>query len=165
MISLYSTGYNKPYVAKTLMARKTKPENERVVSPEAAAAQPRRQTTASRARRASAPAATPVPPAVDVDAKGTLEKTSSAAAPKPRRKTPAPRTTRSQAKTEKSAAPAAHPKTEVRLAVAEPSRQAIAALAYLNWQARAGRDGSADEDWLRAERELRQQVLRSALPK
>jgi Protein of unknown function (DUF2934) len=109
---------------------------------------------------------------VDGDAEGTTEKTSRAAAPKPRRKTPAPRTTRSLAKTEKSAAPAAHPKsapaarpkTDVRLAVpavAEPSREAIAALAYLYWQARGGRDGSADEDWLRAERELRQQVLRA----
>jgi Protein of unknown function (DUF2934) len=154
------------------MARKTKLENDRVVSPEAAAARPHRQTTTSRARRAAAPAATPVPPAVDGDAEGTLEKASIAATPKPRRKTPAPRTKRSPAKIEKSAAPvvrpraalAARPKTDVRLAVpavAEPSREAIAALAYLYWQARGGQDGSADEDWLRAERELRQQVLRS----
>jgi Protein of unknown function (DUF2934) len=46
-------------------------------------------------------------------------------------------------------------------AVAEPSREAIAALAYLYWQTRGGQNGSADEDWLRAERQLRQQVLRS----
>jgi hypothetical protein len=45
----------------------------------------------------------------------------------------------------------------------EPSREAIAELAYRYWQARGGRDGSPDEDWLRAERELRQRVSPSRL--
>ena len=42
----------------------------------------------------------------------------------------------------------------------------IALLAYSYWEARAGRDGSAEEDWLRAERELRAragQASRSAV--
>jgi hypothetical protein len=50
-----------------------------------------------------------------------------------------------------------------RSPAAEPSREAIAQLAYLYWQARDGRDGSADDDWLRAERELRQQLSRPVL--
>ena len=34
----------------------------------------------------------------------------------------------------------------------------IARLAYSYWQARGSKDGSAEEDWLRAERELRQRA-------
>jgi hypothetical protein len=120
------------------MTRKTKPENETVLSSDAAAPRPRRQTAGSRARRASSPAATPVPPAA-VDAVVTPDSTSSGAAPKPRRKQPAPRTTRTQVK-------------------AEPSREAIAELAYRYWQSRGDRHGSAVEDWLRAERELQQRT-------
>lgn len=36
-----------------------------------------------------------------------------------------------------------------------PSHAEISRLAYSYWEARGGRDGSAVEDWLRAERELR----------
>lgn len=126
------------------MTRKMKPENDTVVPPDAAAPRPRRQTAASRTRRASAPLATPVPSAADVDAAETPGSTSSVAAPKPRRKPPTPLMTRKQAKSE--------------TAIAEPSREAIAQLAYLYWQARGGPDGSADDDWLRAERELRQRA-------
>ena len=122
------------------MTRKTKPENETVGSSDAAAPRPRRPATGSRARRTSSSAATPVPP-VDVDAVVTP---SSGAAPKPRRKQAAPRATRTEAK-------------------AEPSREAIAELAYLYWQARGYRHGSADEDWLRAERELRERAFKSPL--
>jgi len=94
-----------------------------------------------------------------VDAVPTLESTSSVAEPKPRRKASAPRTTRRQAKPEAPVELSADRRAaEIPLAAAaaEPSREAVAELAYLYWQARAGRDGSADEDWLRAERELRQ---------
>lgn len=34
----------------------------------------------------------------------------------------------------------------------------IALLAYSYWEARAGQGGSSEEDWLRAERELRQRT-------
>lgn len=40
-------------------------------------------------------------------------------------------------------------------AVAEPSREAIAKLAYSYWEARGYQGGSEEEDWLRAEQELR----------
>jgi hypothetical protein len=42
-------------------------------------------------------------------------------------------------------------------AEAVPSQEEIAALAYSYWEARGRQDGSPDEDWLRAERELREQ--------
>jgi len=45
-----------------------------------------------------------------------------------------------------------------KLAPAEahaPKQEEIARLAYSYWEARGGRHGSAVEDWLRAERELR----------
>jgi hypothetical protein len=38
-----------------------------------------------------------------------------------------------------------------------PSHSEIAALAYSYWEARGGQGGSAAEDWLGAERELRRQ--------
>lgn len=37
-----------------------------------------------------------------------------------------------------------------------PTQEAIAHLAYSYWQERNGNGGSAEEDWLRAERELRE---------
>ncbi len=36
-----------------------------------------------------------------------------------------------------------------------PSQEAIAAVAFSYWQERARRGGSAEEDWLRAEQELK----------
>jgi hypothetical protein len=39
--------------------------------------------------------------------------------------------------------------------VRQPGHQEIAMLAYSYWEARGRQDGSALEDWLRAERELR----------
>jgi hypothetical protein len=36
----------------------------------------------------------------------------------------------------------------------EPTYEAIAALAYSYWEARGYQGGSAEEDWLRAEREI-----------
>jgi hypothetical protein len=40
-------------------------------------------------------------------------------------------------------------------AATEPSREEIALLAYSYWEARGHQGGSPDEDWLRAEQELR----------
>jgi len=37
----------------------------------------------------------------------------------------------------------------------EPSHEEIAQLAYRYWESRGGQGGSSDEDWLRAEQELR----------
>jgi hypothetical protein len=39
--------------------------------------------------------------------------------------------------------------------VSEPSYEAVAALAYTYWAGRGYQGGSAEEDWLRAEQELR----------
>jgi len=36
-----------------------------------------------------------------------------------------------------------------------PSHEEIARLAYVLWQARGGGDGSAEQDWFEAERQLR----------
>lgn len=41
----------------------------------------------------------------------------------------------------------------------EPSREEIARLAYTYWESRNHQGGSAEEDWLRAERELRSRVI------
>ena len=45
-------------------------------------------------------------------------------------------------------------------AVAELSRETIAKLAYSYWEARGYQGGSEEEDWLRAEQELRATVSR-----
>jgi len=37
----------------------------------------------------------------------------------------------------------------------QPAREEIAKLAYSLWEARGGGDGSAEQDWLQAERQLR----------
>jgi hypothetical protein len=42
-------------------------------------------------------------------------------------------------------------------AEAIPSQEEIAALAYSYWEARGYQGGSPEEDWLQAERELREQ--------
>jgi Protein of unknown function (DUF2934) len=41
------------------------------------------------------------------------------------------------------------------ITVSEPSRDQIAELAYLYWEARGCQGGSPEEDWLRAEHDLR----------
>jgi hypothetical protein len=43
---------------------------------------------------------------------------------------------------------------------AEPSREAIAKLAYSYWEARGYQGGSSEEDWIRAETELRATFVR-----
>jgi hypothetical protein len=73
----------------------------------------------------------------------------SAAAP-PRRKTAGPKHAKHSASpVEKLSEPAA------AAAICEPSRDDIAHLAYSYWEARGFEGGSSQEDWLRAELELR----------
>jgi hypothetical protein len=45
------------------------------------------------------------------------------------------------------------------MTVLDPSHQDIAQLAYSYWLARGCQGGSAEEDWLRAEQELRFQTV------
>ena len=40
------------------------------------------------------------------------------------------------------------------IAVSAPTHEEIARLAYANWEARGRQDGSPEEDWYSAEREL-----------
>ena len=73
----------------------------------------------------------------------------SAAAP-PRRKPASPR------RAKHSAPPAEQPLQPVATtAVCQPSPDEIARLAYSYWAARGYAGGSSEQDWLRAERELR----------
>lgn len=45
-----------------------------------------------------------------------------------------------------------------RFAPRNPSHDEIARLAYSYWEGRGGQGGSADDDWFRAERELRERA-------
>ena len=45
---------------------------------------------------------------------------------------------------------------EVPAGAATPDPAEVARLAYSYWESRGGGNGSADEDWLRAERELQE---------
>ena len=91
---------------------------------------------------------------------------SAAAAAPARRKTAAARPKHSPT-TAEPVSPAREPEVEAPLpsAVAEftPPREQIARLAYLYWEARGCQGGSEEEDWLRAEAELRTQVLAANL--
>jgi len=49
----------------------------------------------------------------------------------------------------------AEPSVTATTDVAEPSQDAIARLAYSYWEARGCQGGSPEEDWVRAELELR----------
>jgi hypothetical protein len=77
----------------------------------------------------------------------------SAAAP-PRRKPASPKHAKhSVSPAEKPSGPGGTP--DAAVAVCEPSQDEIASLAYSYWEARGYTGGSSEEDWLRAERELR----------
>jgi hypothetical protein len=73
----------------------------------------------------------------------------SAAAPPRRKFASAKRVKHTASPAEKPLEPAA------TVAVCEPSEDEIASLAYSYWEARGYTGGSSEEDWLRAERELR----------
>jgi hypothetical protein len=83
---------------------------------------------------------------------------------RPRRTATTAQSKRSVAAAEKPASPARDSETEITLVVsnisesyAGPSRDEVARLAYLYWLDRGCQNGSAEEDWLRAEQQLRQQ--------
>jgi hypothetical protein len=42
-----------------------------------------------------------------------------------------------------------------------PSHEEIAALAYALWESRGHQDGAAEEDWIEAERQLRQPKVKT----
>jgi Protein of unknown function (DUF2934) len=82
---------------------------------------------------------------------------------RPRRTATTARSKRSATAAEKPVSPAADLKTETSITVsnisvssAEPSRDEVARLAYLYWLDRGCQNGFADEDWFRAEQQLRQ---------
>jgi hypothetical protein len=77
--------------------------------------------------------------------KRTLADTSSGAATAPAR----------AKKTATHASRAAASEPEVSVTATEPSYEEIAALAYSFWEARGYAGGSEEEDWHRAEQELR----------
>lgn len=53
------------------------------------------------------------------------------------------------------AEPGAEPQPEIARLLASPSQDEIARLAYTYWADRGYQGGSSEEDWLRAEQELR----------
>ena len=92
--------------------------------------------------------------------KDIVVSTTGGAAAATRRRSAAPRS-KSAARTKPSTVePVAAEETvavsiaEIAVAV-EPTSEAIAALAYSYWEARGCQGGSPEEDWLRAEQELR----------
>jgi hypothetical protein len=93
---------------------------------------------------------------------------SSGTAPAPvRRKTPAARPKYSPTTADTQVSPVPEPETEEAIASSlteyEPPREEIARLAFLYWEARGYQGGSPEEDWFRAEQELRKQVLAAAV--
>ena len=68
------------------------------------------------------------------------------------------RTTRNIAAAETPAAAL----TAAAASVSEPSQEEIAKLAFLYWEARGCMGGSPEEDWLRAERELKLSLAATA---
>ncbi|MGD1074173.1 MAG: DUF2934 domain-containing protein [Bryobacteraceae bacterium] len=74
-----------------------------------------------------------------------------AAAPAPARRRPAASRTKHAAAEQVTAEVKTSQPTTIAI---EPSREEIAKLAYLYWEARGCQGGSQEEDWLRAEREL-----------
>jgi hypothetical protein len=57
--------------------------------------------------------------------------------------------------------PMGRSKDEESLAATAPSHDDIARLAYALWEARRYGDGSAEQDWLEAERQLQQPLAKS----
>lgn len=86
-----------------------------------------------------------------------------AAAAQPRRAPTAPRAKHAAKPTGTPATPARDPESPARAtAVArepELSHDEIARLAYALWEARGGQGGNPEEDWRRAEEQLRQRVF------
>ena len=83
---------------------------------------------------------------------------SGAAAAVPRRKTAASRTKHSSPQAEMPAPSVEVPAFPTALPAAEPTFDQVSKLAYSYWLERGCQGGSSEEDWLRAERELRSGV-------
>ena len=86
---------------------------------------------------------------------------STGAAAVPSRRKPARRGQHTATAAEPLSPSAGSPETMAALpavAAPEPSRDAIARLAYFYWEERGGQGGCPEEDWTRAERELRGRV-------
>jgi hypothetical protein len=86
-----------------------------------------------------------------VSEKKVVMSTGAAAVPARRKSSATSRANRSTADVEISGNPAAVPVASV----IELTNEAVSDLAYSYWIARGCQGGSAEEDWLRAERELR----------
>jgi hypothetical protein len=78
-----------------------------------------------------------------------------AAAPARRKAATRTRAPRATDSVEAAAIPAVEPVSDAVMATYAPSREEIAALAYSFWEARGCQGGSPEQDWLRAEEELR----------
>jgi hypothetical protein len=74
-----------------------------------------------------------------------------------------PRRTATPARSQRSVAAAqteiSNTVSNISETVAEPSRDEIARLAYVYWLERGCQNGSAEEDWFRAEQQLRQRSI------
>ena len=83
--------------------------------------------------------------------------TGAASAPSRRKPAARPRAKHGVAPVESPLTPAAElvPQEVAVASVHEPTYQEVAQLAYLFWEARGCQGGSPEEDWLRAEKELR----------
>ena len=102
-----------------------------------------------------------MPRKTDPEKDGVILPASASAAPVRERRataTPTPR----PATAARKAVPARDRKTPARtdtvIAQSELSHEDIARLAYALWEARGCHGGNPDEDWLRAEQQLRQQA-------
>lgn len=75
--------------------------------------------------------------------------------------TAAPTTPRKRTVHPRSVKPAETPSLAQTAApvAAAPSQDEIASLAYLYWEARGCQGGSPEEDWMRAEQELRSRAI------
>ena len=91
-----------------------------------------------------------------VPEKKTIVSTSAAAAPARRKSVTPKRVTHSASAVEVSSTPeVVSADTVVEIQSVEISNEAVAQLAYSYWVARGYQGGSPEEDWLRAEQELR----------
>jgi len=87
---------------------------------------------------------------------------SSGAAARPRRTSITARPKHSQTTAEIPVSPAREPEAPLAASAPAPSHEEIARLAYTYWLARECAGGSPEEDWQRAEQELRMQSAASA---
>jgi len=98
--------------------------------------------------------------------KDAVISSASGAAARPRRVTPAARKPRSAQASETSLEPVREPETPARATTfvsdQELSHDEIARLAYALWEARGRQGGTPEEDWLRAEEQLRLRTLAPA---